>query len=271
MLLTIIVLLALPVLGWFIIIAIGSWPENIGLPNPNSPLNGRKQAVLLVIAHPDDECMFFAPTLLALAATTDRYVLCLSVGNAQGLGRIREKELRASCRILGHSNEIHVESMDHELLPDSMTQDWDLSLIIDTVASHIHKHNIDSIITFDEHGVSGHTNHRAIYKAMRQGKLTGKITIPIYALESVSVLRKFSSLVDVCYTYFSHLFTSNSLTWGEMAVDTSFRRHVFVASIHSYLAGRLAMFEHASQLVWFRYLYLLFSRYMVINTLKRID
>ncbi|KAJ1330307.1 hypothetical protein BSLG_009443 [Batrachochytrium salamandrivorans] len=144
MLLTIIVLLALPVLGWFIIIAIGSWPENIGLPNPNSPLNGRKQAVLLVIAHPDDECMFFAPTLLALAATTDRYVLCLSVGNAQGLGRIREKELRASCRILGHSNEIHVESMDHELLPDSMTQDWDLSLIIDTVASHIHKHNIDS-------------------------------------------------------------------------------------------------------------------------------
>lgn len=37
---------------------------------------------LLVIAHPDDECMFFGPTLLALNANQDYriFLLCLSKG-----------------------------------------------------------------------------------------------------------------------------------------------------------------------------------------------
>ena len=39
--------------------------------------------VLLVIAHPDDESMFFAPTLLSLATARIRTsVLCLSTGAA---------------------------------------------------------------------------------------------------------------------------------------------------------------------------------------------
>lgn len=38
--------------------------------------------VLLITAHPDDECMFFGPTLVALAKAIDVriYVLCLSSG-----------------------------------------------------------------------------------------------------------------------------------------------------------------------------------------------
>lgn len=32
-----------------------------------------------------------------------------------------------------------------------------------------------------------------------------------------------------------------------------------------------AMKKHNSQMVWFRYLYVMFSRYMVINTLRRIS
>jgi len=36
---------------------------------------------MLVIAHPDDESMFFAPTLLSMReAQTPMYVLCLSNG-----------------------------------------------------------------------------------------------------------------------------------------------------------------------------------------------
>ena len=39
--------------------------------------------VLFVIAHPDDECMFFAPTILALTRSGqyDVFLLCLSSGN----------------------------------------------------------------------------------------------------------------------------------------------------------------------------------------------
>lgn len=37
--------------------------------------------VLILTAHPDDECMFFAPTILSLIAQGQKVVaLCLSVG-----------------------------------------------------------------------------------------------------------------------------------------------------------------------------------------------
>jgi len=39
--------------------------------------------VLLITAHPDDECMFFGPTVRKLTKTKDvrLYLMCLSVGN----------------------------------------------------------------------------------------------------------------------------------------------------------------------------------------------
>lgn len=63
--------------------------------------------ILLLTAHPDDECMFFAPTLLALLDSKDAqkrpkvHSLCLSVGNADGLGDVRRHELERSLDVLG--------------------------------------------------------------------------------------------------------------------------------------------------------------------------
>ena len=66
----------------------------------------RHSNVLLLTAHPDDECMFFAPTILALqkppaSQQVALHSLCLSVGNADGLGDIRRRELAASLDVLG--------------------------------------------------------------------------------------------------------------------------------------------------------------------------
>lgn len=66
--------------------------------------------ILLLTAHPDDECMFFAPTLLALLENAAHgnepklYSLCLSVGDADGLGDVRRHELERSLDILGVEN-----------------------------------------------------------------------------------------------------------------------------------------------------------------------
>lgn len=60
--------------------------------------------VLLVTAHPDDECLFFAPTILSLqknSPSSELCSLCLSVGNADGLGVVRRKELEDSLDVLG--------------------------------------------------------------------------------------------------------------------------------------------------------------------------
>lgn len=69
--------------------------------NSDGPSN-----VLLLTAHPDDECMFFAPTILALQEAPllrppKLHSLCLSVGNADGLGDIRRRELEGSLDVLG--------------------------------------------------------------------------------------------------------------------------------------------------------------------------
>jgi N-acetylglucosaminylphosphatidylinositol deacetylase len=66
----------------------------------NNVLQGG-QRVLLLTAHPDDECLFFAPTLLSLRAEVELYSLCLSVGDAEGLGRTRRVELQSSLDVLG--------------------------------------------------------------------------------------------------------------------------------------------------------------------------
>ena len=59
-------------------------------------------SALILTAHPDDESMFFAPTIRALInGGWDVRGLCLSNGNAEGLGRTREGELRDAWEVLG--------------------------------------------------------------------------------------------------------------------------------------------------------------------------
>lgn len=72
--------------------------------------------LLLVIAHPDDEAMFFSPLLLSRRASGDDiYVLCLSTGNFEGIGETRCKELYKSCNVYGIRKE-NVKIVNHESL-----------------------------------------------------------------------------------------------------------------------------------------------------------
>ena len=52
--------------------------------------------VLLVTAHPDDESMFFVPAVRSAVqgGGAQLALLCLSRGNAQGMGQVREREVR---------------------------------------------------------------------------------------------------------------------------------------------------------------------------------
>ncbi|KAL0342256.1 UNVERIFIED_CONTAM: putative N-acetylglucosaminyl-phosphatidylinositol de-N-acetylase [Sesamum calycinum] len=67
----------------------------------------RRRNVLLVIAHPDDESMFFAPVINYLVSEGHNlHILCMSTGNADGMGSIRKEELYLASAVLKVSTNI---------------------------------------------------------------------------------------------------------------------------------------------------------------------
>ncbi|XP_063811914.1 N-acetylglucosaminyl-phosphatidylinositol de-N-acetylase [Pseudophryne corroboree] len=207
---------------------------------------------LLLIAHPDDECMFFAPTVLGLLREQRHLsVLCCSTGNYYNQGEIRRRELIQSCAVLGVPP-THVTIIDHSDLPDNPSTQWDQSLLSSLISNHIQEKNIDLVITFDERGVSGHSNHISLFSTVRSLHSSGKLPegCSVLVLESVSILRKYLSVIDLPISWFCK------------------QDVLFISSRTQYKQAKEAMLCHQSQLLWFRHIYLLLSRYMMINSLR---
>ncbi|KAH9898981.1 putative deacetylase LmbE-like domain-containing protein [Xylariomycetidae sp. FL2044] len=263
----------------------------------------RNKRICLLIAHPDDEAMFFAPTVLALTRPeTGNHVkiLCLSTGNADGLGETRKKELVKSGMMLGLRREDDVYVIDSPDFPDSMTTTWDpqriSALLCSAFAPHLSSNAtsptspgptaaIDALVTFDATGVSSHPNHISLYHGARHfisallaGKPGWSSPVDLYTLTSVSVLRKYTSFLDMFVT------TASVLVRGEAGRKKSDRGNpgtlVNMSALFSfgrgengiretYATARRAMTDaHISQMVWFRWGWIAMSRYMVINDLK---
>lgn len=122
-----------------------------------SPSDKNVGDVLLLIAHPDDEVMFFHPTLQKLSEQSRNvHVMCLSNGSFDGLGKVREKELQNSCNNYGNIKDTVIGSF-----LDGPKEVWSIESIAEWIENIISKKNIKSILTFDRYGVSGHANHSA--------------------------------------------------------------------------------------------------------------
>ncbi|XP_038564248.1 N-acetylglucosaminyl-phosphatidylinositol de-N-acetylase isoform X1 [Micropterus salmoides] len=129
--------------------------------------NGADIRALVVTAHPDDECMFFAPTIIRLVElNASVHLLCLSEGNYYNQGSQRKQELLNSCAMLGIPDS-RITIVDHKKLPDDPKAEWSISLASSVIVKHIRAHSFNMVLTFDGSGVSGHANHVAIHKAVR--------------------------------------------------------------------------------------------------------
>ncbi|KAF9954949.1 hypothetical protein BGZ72_004143 [Mortierella alpina] len=250
-----------------------------------------KTSIVLVIAHPDDEVMFFGPTLAELTrpehGNTVR-VLCMSSGNHDGLGEVRKRELVASCRSFG-IRESHVTILERDELKDGPNELWDPSLVGDQMNLYAKKHNIETIITFDDKGVSAHTNHIACYVGLTYFIHTFKERTPVktcYVLKSISLLRKYISIMDLPLTMvmtealmpllsqWTGVGGAAALVGGQNSATNRINLRplelLFVSSPRAIAQAKGAMEKHESQMVWFRKLYVLFSRYMSVNELRRV-
>ena len=116
----------------------------------------RGKRICLLIAHPDDEAMFFSPTLLALTSEelgNHVKILCLStgiptcsihlphsgtyslVGNADKIGGTRKEELIVSASMLGIRSPSDVFVLDSPQFPDSMTSAWSPTAVARVLSS----------------------------------------------------------------------------------------------------------------------------------------
>ena len=110
-------------------------------------------ALILVIAHPDDEAMFFFPTI---SRAKRLHIICLSNGGYDGLGEQREEELQRAARRLGAS----ATCINNAALQDG-PHAWDPSVVAANVGPWLHAGAV--VVTFDRYGASGHANHVAVY------------------------------------------------------------------------------------------------------------
>ncbi|KAL8956999.1 MAG: hypothetical protein Q9193_005619 [Seirophora villosa] len=249
--------------------------------------------ICLLIAHPDDEAMFFSPALLALTRQhTGNHVkiLCLSNGDADGLGKVREKELVASAAILGLRSRGDVLVLDSPEFRDGMDTRWDKGKIVEVLREAFGGQaskqrdpdgdaptaTIDVLVTFDRYGVSGHPNHIALYHGARawldglmKGKEGWRCPVELHTLTSTSILRKYISFLDAPMTMlFGFL---GGLKASRRPDGAGGRRQaLFVSDVGQWRQAQKAMTTaHQSQMRWFRWGWITFGRYMVVNDLKR--
>lgn len=236
---------------------------------------------LLVIAHPDDEAMFFGPTIIRKLGysvaghdsnnnidentddNTDNrppnerfYLLCVTSGDPKSEKKgVRHAELIKSAAKLGVLAE-NVRVLDDVRWLDGENQVWHQADLQQLLMKEILSKNITELITFDSYGVSGHANHRTVYSVVRSISL--KINyIKFYTLQSINLVQKYLAFFDFPFFY--------------LVAGRDKASQVYVLGIEEYFRLVEAFRCHHSQVVWFRRLYTIFSKYMYVNVISELD
>ena len=239
------------------------WPTTASLTHSTSASTA-PPTIGLVIAHPDDETLFFLPTLLHLVSQPSLptpHLLCLSTGDSAGLGRLRTEELLRATALLSLPPS-HVLVVDDERLQDGLHTAWPLRAIQDKVGEWVRSRRVRQLVTFDQGGVSGHINHRAVHHAVSDF-IYGH-DIPAWELVSWPLWRKYLAVLG---------------GWGLGGRRGKDRggggggggrvAELLLVQWDLSLNWR-CMCAHWSQFVWYRQLFVLFSLYTTVNVLRRM-
>ena len=114
---------------------------------------------LIIVAHPDDETIYFTGPLLQ-NRTYPWKVICVTNGNADGNGLSRQKDFQQAC------TKLNVESFEHWDYPDVFEQRLDVNKLINDLS----KFNcVHLVYTHGVIGEYGHPHHQdvsfAVHKA----------------------------------------------------------------------------------------------------------
>lgn len=127
-----------------------------------------RPSLLAVFSHPDDEIFLAGGTLAKYAAGGwNIVVVCATRGeagqrseyqhlNMRQFGELRQKELEATCRVLGLRPPLFLDCADRHLARDC----WRSAM--EKVTRMIRRLRPDVVLTFGPDGISGHPDHIAL-------------------------------------------------------------------------------------------------------------
>ena len=152
---------------------------------------------------------------------------------------------------------------------DGMKENWDSEIIYENLKEFINKNEIDVLLTFDNKGVSGHKNHISLFSSIFKNKKNlEKIGIKkIFVLESINIFRKYFLLLEIFFIVMKDIF----YVVYDFFKNTNSLENYFVFYNFNLFVNWKCMSLHYSQFVWYRKLFVIFSRYTYVNTIKMID
>jgi N-acetylglucosaminylphosphatidylinositol deacetylase len=127
-------------------------------------------------------------------------------------------------------------------------EDWPAGVVSDIVQHYQECWSIDTIVTFDGLGVSGHPNHKHTHRGVVHHHTSNNTQIEYYHLDTAPLLVKYSAWLAIFY------YAAN---------NNRAKTQMFINKDHALVWD--AMRAHYSQLVWFRRIYLWFSSYVYVN------
>ena len=137
---------------------------------------------------------------------------------------------------------------------------------------------IDVILTFDQHGISNHINHRSLYhgavhflRALMKEKPGFECPVTLYTLTSLSIFRKYAGVLDAPFSMVQGAFSNVYARLSRQKKDGEGpARLLFVSSVAEWFTAQSAMVKgHKSQMVWFRWGWITVGRYMTVNDLVK--
>ena len=201
-----------------------------------------QQNVALITAHPDDESVFFSPTILELQKKgVIFFLITVTYGDYDGLGVDRIEELFNSCNELG-LNPQRIIFLNNKNYFEHPSKRWkNISALANNLKNVLNKLKIETVFTFGPFGCSGHPNHIDTHIAVR----------------SLKKYRRFFLTDAISYRYQFAFFEILSASFSTSKNNIQ----IFSWNIFKTLKS---MLYYRSQ---FKF-YWIFSRYVIVNDWK---
>jgi N-acetylglucosaminylphosphatidylinositol deacetylase len=208
---------------------------------------------LLIIPHPEDELLYWSPTIKTLINYNIKLkILCLSNGNYDKIGHIRTEEFKQVSKYLKLEDN---ELIDDPDLQDNITKFWDEKVVSQKISDFLKKNNdIETILTFDEYGITKHPNHISCYNGLvyylknNREEIKNK-GINIFLLDSFNPILQYTCFIPFLAYYFRE----------------------FGYCTYNFFTSYKVMKIYDSQFNWRRKLHVVFSSYSYCNSFIKVE